>query len=128
MTPYPRAMSFRDLMQDAALENLDAQHRAADASTTDALGSLASQLAAVKAELAHQKAATTVLVQMLMERGLVDGAQLKARFDQALGQAQAAANMVSCARCRKQVERRSTQITSSGAMCDACFRAFSLDE
>lgn len=121
-------MTFRDMMQDAALDNLDQQHRAADGATTDALGSLASQLAAAKAELARQNVAMSVLVQVLIERGVVDGAQLKARFDQAMSQAQAAANMVSCARCRRQVDKRATQITSSGGMCDACYRALMTDD
>lgn len=116
------------MMQDAAISNLDQQHRAADGATTDALGSLASQLAAAKAELARQNVATTILVQMLIERGVVDGAQLKARFDQAMSQAQAAASMTSCARCKRPVDKRSTQMTSSGGMCNACYQDLMSDE
>ena len=121
-------MTFRDMMQDAAIDNLDQQQRIADGATTDVLGSLASQLAAAKAELARQNIATTVLVQMLIERGVVDGAQLKARFDQAMSQAQAASNLTSCARCKRQVEKRATQMTSSGGMCNACYQNLMSDE
>jgi hypothetical protein len=121
-------MTFRDFQQDARIEGLEAEHRAADGVTTDVIGSLAAQVSALKAEVARQNAALSVLTQLLMESGVVDGAQLGARFQQATKELQAQANRIACARCRKQVDKRTTQITSSGALCDVCFAAMMADD
>jgi formylmethanofuran dehydrogenase subunit E len=40
----------------------------------------------------------------------------------------AKANMVVCARCRKQVDKSRTQITDGGLFCDECYRAIYLED
>jgi hypothetical protein len=117
-----------DLVQDAEIANLDAQHRAADGLTTDVLGSLTKQIAMLRQEVARQNVALTVLTQQLIERGGVDAATLATRYQEALAQAQAQANLVACARCGKRVDKRVTFITGSGAMCQACHQVMMADE
>ncbi len=121
-------MTFRDHLQDAALDNLAQEQRVADGLTTDVLGSMAQQIAALRQEVARQNAALSTLTQLLMEKGVVNSAELKSRFDQAMASAQAQANVTACTRCRKQVDKRQTQITSSGAMCVACYQAMQADD
>src|SRR5688572_5993639 len=121
-------MTFRDMRQDAQLANLQAEQRAADGATTDVLSSLVAQVTQLKQEVARQNIALTVLTQALLERGGVDGAALKARFDQAMGELQAQANLVVCGRCRKRVDRRYTQIGATGTFCDACHQVMNADE
>jgi len=120
-------MSFKDLLQDSELARIDAQHTAADGATTDAMGTLAGQIAALRQEVARQNVALTVLTQMLIERGGVDASQLKARFDQGMSRAAAEASLFTCPRCKQRVDKRRTQITASGTLCDDCYRAVMLE-
>jgi hypothetical protein len=121
-------MNWRDAVQDAQLDALRADHQMADGATTDVMTSLSQQLAALRQEVTRQGAALNVLTQMLMERGILDGAQMKARFDQVMDAARAQEALVACARCRKQVDKRGTHITASGTLCNACHHALMSDE
>jgi hypothetical protein len=112
---------YQDRRLDREVERLEGQHREADDATIESLAALAKRLSAVEKELARQNLAVTLLTQLLMERGAVDGAELRKRFEAAMSQAQAQANLVSCARCKKQVEKRATHITSFGPYCTACY-------
>ena len=89
---------------------------------------MAQQIAALRQEVARQNAALATLTQLLMEKSVVNGPELQSRFDQAMASAQAQANITACVRCRKQVDKRATQITSSGAMCGACYQAMQSDD
>lgn len=121
-------MSIVDQFQNARMAQLEGQLEQADGATTDVLGALSQQLKKLQQEVARQNAALTVLTQVLIERGAVDGGVLKQRFDQAMVAAQAAANTIVCMRCRKQVDRSATQITDQGAVCGACYQALMSDE
>jgi hypothetical protein len=121
-------MTFRDMMQDAEMRRLEAQQQVADGATTDVLASLVKQVKQLQQEAARQNVMITVLTQALIESGGVNGGVLKQRYDQAMTQAQAQANLVVCGRCRKQVDRRYTQMSANGPLCDGCYQELHSDE
>jgi hypothetical protein len=123
-----RDMTFKDMLQDHNLRQVQEQFEQADGLTSDVMSSLASRIVALQQEVARQNAALTVLTQMLLERGVVDGNALKARFDQLLAANAASANLIACARCRKTVDKRRTQMSGSGPICEACAQAIALDD
>jgi hypothetical protein len=121
-------MSFRDSSQDKAIDALQHQLQEADGATVDVLTAQGQRVAALSREVTRLNAAVSVLTQYLIERGSVDGAELEARFNQSMAQSQAQANLVTCARCRKQVDKRATMVGAYGTMCDPCHRSLSVDE
>lgn len=121
-------MTCRDRAQDRELDQLRADHQAADGVTTDALGTIAAQVRALQAQVAEQTTALRVLTQLLLERGALDAATLQSRYAQATTAAKAEANLIPCIRCAKKVDRRQTQLTSSGAMCSPCYETYSADD
>ncbi|MBI4957376.1 MAG: hypothetical protein HY908_35535 [Myxococcales bacterium] len=114
-------MAIRDALQDSRLDQLAEEARAADDATIGAVSSLGAQIAALRQEVLRQGVALGVLTQALVEQGF-DSAVLKARFEQAMAQAQAQAQLFACPRCRKQVDRSKTQVTENGVVCDACYQ------
>jgi hypothetical protein len=121
-------MTMRDLFQDLQIANLEAQQQLNEGTTTSVLHSLVVQVGQLRQEVARQNVAITVLTQMLMERGGVDGAELKKRFDEGMEQLRVAANFIQCPRCKRNVEKRYTQISASGVLCDPCHRAINGNE
>lgn len=117
-------MDFKDSeWVEGQVEEAKAEQRFADGVTTDVLAGQAARLTQLEREVARQSVALNVLTQLLIERGGVDGASLKARFDAGMAQLNAQANLVTCGRCKRQVEKRQTRIGSSGALCEACYQA-----
>ncbi len=117
-------MDFKDIQWvESQVEGAKAEQRFADGVTTDVLASQAARVAQLEREVARQSVALNVLTQLLIERGGVDGASLKARFDAAMAQLQAQASLVTCGRCKRQVEKRKTRIGPDGALCEPCYQA-----
>lgn len=119
---------FTTRSQDAAIDAVRAQLVETDSNTIDVLTSHTQQIAGLKQEVARLNAALSVLTQHLIERNAVDSAQLAARFTQTMAASQAQANLVTCARCRKQVDKRTTMVSTVGTVCDPCHRALMADE
>lgn len=112
----------REAINDANAAGATAMQQA------DALGdgllSLRATVAAQNREIAQLRAALGVLAQVLCDRELVDASmldyRLEAAMENAVEQAQTAAQAVQCAQCGRQVPAQQTVMTEHGAVCDRC--------
>jgi hypothetical protein len=89
-----------------------------------AIASLRGHVAAQHREIKLLRAAVGVLAATLRDNGVVDGEMLDLRLEAAIANAEeeieVATTMITCPRCRRQVDRRITVMTEQGVVCDRC--------
>jgi hypothetical protein len=132
-------LSFFDLLADpdmswaersainAASERADAAMEVATAQG-DAFGhaitTLRTRVMAQDTELKLLRAAIGVLAATLRDNNVVDADLLDARLEAAIvntkEEVERVANTVTCLRCGRQIERRYTEMTADGVVCDRC--------
>lgn len=82
------------------------------------------------AEIDHLRATVDVLVDMLIDAGVIDektfGYRLEAEFDRVDSERreeEQAARLVECYSCGKKVDPKRTQVDAVGTICDVCFNS-----
>jgi formylmethanofuran dehydrogenase subunit E len=97
----------------------DAANLASDIANAS-IADLAQVVRRQQAAIRDLSVTVTVLAELIVAAGTIDGAALVQRIEAGIAEQQSTSEEVTCSACRQQVPSARTDIRATGIICDAC--------